>query len=95
MKQYFVYVMASQKNGTLYVGITDNIVRRVSEHKSGIGSVFVSRHKVTNLVYYEHTSSIDAAINREKRLKRWNREWKLQLIESVNPNWRDLTGELF
>ena len=88
---YFVYIMASRKNGTLYTGVTNNLNKRVAEHKSALNTFsFVGKYKVHRLVYYETYMDVLAAIKREKRLKRWNRAWKLRLIEQVNPNWYDL-----
>jgi putative endonuclease len=88
-----VYILASSKNGTLYVGVTNDLTRRVQQHKSGAGSKFVQKYRVMQLVYFEETDSIEEAITREKRLKHWPRQWKLNVIESVNPNWRDLTED--
>ncbi len=87
---YFVYIMASQQNGTLYVGVTNDLVRRVFEHKSDAVDGFTKRYKVHMLVWFESTSSIEAAILREKQLKNWRRSWKLNLIEKDNPDWNDL-----
>ena len=89
-KIYYVYMLASKRNGTLYIGVTNDIIRRVSEHKEGIGSVFTKSYGVKLLVYYESFSYVEDAIYREKTLKRWKRQWKLNLIESHNPQWRDL-----
>ncbi len=91
---YFVYLVASGKNGTLYVGVTSNLVRRVYEHKNGLTEGFTSRYAVQNLVWFESTSSIEAAINREKQIKNWKREWKIALIEENNPGWDDLYESL-
>jgi len=93
MKYYFVYVMASA-SGVLYVGVTNNLIRRCGQHRRGEIRGFTSRYKVTRLVYYETFSQIHAAIQREKQLKRWNREKKVQLIQEKNPLWRDLWGAL-
>lgn len=87
---YFVYIMASKKNGTLYIGVTNNLVRRVFEHKEDMIDGFTKKYKVHNLVYYEHTNDIHSAIEREKAIKRWKRQWKINLIEQKNPNWDDL-----
>ncbi len=78
--------MASDKNGTLYIGITSNLQFRVQQHKCGLMPGFTAKYHVDKLVYYESTSDVDAALNREKQLKKWNRDWKLELIEQVNPN---------
>ncbi|MES1977165.1 MAG: GIY-YIG nuclease family protein [Pseudomonadota bacterium] len=91
---YFVYLVASGKNGTLYVGVTSNLVRRVYEHKNGLTEGFTSRYAVQNLVWFESTSSIEAAIDREKQIKNWKREWKIALIEENNPGWDDLYESL-
>lgn len=93
MKAYYVYILASGRNGTIYTGVTNDIVRRVSEHKTHIAKGFTSKYDVDQLVYYEQTSSIEAAIQREKRLKHWNRAWKVALIEEMNPTWRDLSDD--
>ena len=87
---YWVYLMASQKNGTLYAGVTNNLVRRVFEHKSDFVEGFTRQYGVHTLVWFESTESIEAAIQREKQLKNWKREWKVALIEKENPNWHDL-----
>lgn len=87
---YYVYIMASGKVGTLYIGVTNNIERRVSEHKQKIGSKFTKKYEVMKLMYYEHFTQIKFAIAREKAMKAWKRSWKIQLIESVNPHWEDL-----
>jgi putative endonuclease len=85
-----VYIMASRRNGTLYVGVTSNLPRRVFEHREGVGSAFVRKYSVTQLVWYENHDEMSLAISREKAIKKWNRAWKLQLIEAANPHWRDL-----
>jgi putative endonuclease len=89
---YFVYILASQRNGTLYVGVTNDLIRRADEHQSGELEGFTKKYGVHLLVYYENFDDIRAAIAREKALKKWNRAWKLRLIESDNPTWRDLSG---
>jgi putative endonuclease len=94
MKQYYVYILASKRNGTLYVGVTNNLVRRVNEHKQKIVEGFTERYNVNILVYYEIFDDIRLAITREKRLKAWKREWKIRLIEERNPEWKDLYNEL-
>lgn len=85
-----MYILASKKNGVLYVGVTNNLIRRVLEHKNCINKCFTSRYKVFKLVYYSYTESILDAIAYEKRLKNWKRQWKIDLIEKENPRWRDL-----
>lgn len=87
---YFVYILASRKNGTLYTGVTGNLSERAYAHREGRGSHFTSRYKVKRLVYYESFTRIVDAIDREKTLKKWKRQWKIELIESVNPYWNDL-----
>ena len=89
-KCYYVYVMASARNGTLYVGMTSNIRRRVWEHREGTVDGFTKRYGVKVLVYVETFEYVWAAIQRENRLKKWKRRWKLELIEKDNPNWDDL-----
>ena len=86
---YFVYILASKRNGTLYIGVTNNLERRVYEHKNNIVKGFTSKYSVHQLVYYEETNDIYAALRREKQLKKWNRKWKLALIERINPDWND------
>ena len=89
-RHYYVYILASKIGGTLYIGVTNDLVRRVHEHKEGIVEGFTTKYKVHRLVYFEQHSDIEAAIQREKRLKKWNRRWKIRLIEETNPNWVDL-----
>lgn len=91
---YFVYILASRRNGTLYVGITNDLVRRVYEHKNDLVDGFTKRYGVHLLVYYESTSEVLSAIQREKQIKKWNRVWKIELIERANRDWKDLYNEL-
>ena len=93
MKRYFVYILASQRNETLYIGVTNDITRRVYEHKNNLAEGFTKKYEVHLLVYFEEFHNIDEAITREKQLKRWKRAWKLRLIESSNPEWNDLYRE--
>jgi putative endonuclease len=93
-REPFVYILASQRNGTLYVGVTSNLIQRAWEHKTGKTSGFVAKYQVYNLVYYEPHSSMESAILREKQLKKWNRIWKLRIIEKMNPGWEDLWHEI-
>ena len=93
-KTYFVYIMASQRNGTLYIGVTNDVLRRAWEHKQGDVAGFTRCYGIKMLVYLEAFDDIDAAIVREKQMKKWNRAWKLRLIEEKNPDWRDLYDEL-
>ncbi|MEO3429170.1 GIY-YIG nuclease family protein [Pelagibius sp. CAU 1746] len=88
--QYYVYILASAPNGTLYIGVTNDLVRRVYEHREALAHGFTKRHGVKTLVYYEIHDSPEQAIRREKALKRWNRDWKIALIERDNPQWVDL-----
>ena len=89
-RAYYVYILASGRNGTLYAGITNNIIRRVWEHKQGLIEGFTKKYWTDKLVYYESTEDINSVITREKQLKKWNRVWKLKLIEEKNPEWKDL-----
>lgn len=91
---FFVYILASRKHGTLYVGVTNDLARRVFEHKERLADGFTARHGVTRLVYFETFDRIIDAIAREKRLKRWPRPWKVQAIERGNPEWEDLSADL-
>lgn len=87
---YYIYILASQRNGTLYVGVTNNLAERIFAHREGRGSRFTSKHNVKRLVYFESFDHVGDAIAREKTLKRWRRQWKIDLIESMNPDWDDL-----
>ncbi len=89
----FVYILASKPNGTLYVGVTSDIVRRIHQHRTGEGSEFVDEYDVHRLVHLERFDRIDDAIQREKQLKAWKRDWKLALIRDHNPKWQDLYEE--
>jgi len=91
MKTYYVYILASGKNGTLYIGITNNLEKRIYEHKNHLREGFTDKYDVTKLVYYEETNDVWVAIEREKQLKNWRRQWKINQIEKVNPGWRDLS----
>ena len=91
---YYVYILASRRNGTLYTGVTNDIARRVHEHREGVAEGFTKRHGVTCLVYMEPHDRIEDAILREKRIKRWRRAWKCSLVERDNPEWADLYGQL-
>ena len=92
--QYYVYILSSRKKGTLYIGVTSDLLKRIYEHKNDLVEGFTKKYKVHNLVYFEMTESIESAIAQEKKLKKWNREWKIRLIEKSNPDWRDLYLEL-
>lgn len=87
------YLLASHRNGTLYVGVTSNLLRRMYEHREGLIEGFTSDYGVHRLVWFERHSTMESAILREKRIKKWNRAWKIALIEEANPDWRDLTVE--
>lgn len=89
-KLFAVYILASRRNGTLYVGVTSDLPKRVAEHRAGLVDGFTKEHGVKQLVWFETHGEAIAAITREKRIKRWNRLWKLKLIEATNPDWRDL-----
>jgi len=91
---FFVYILASRRNGTSYIGMTDNLARRVWEHQSGAIPGFTKKYGVKLLVWYETHDSRESAFRRERQIKKWNRAWKLRLIERVNRAWRDLTAEL-
>ena len=93
-KQPAVYILASKRNGTLYVGVTSDLVKRVWQHKNDMVEGFTKRYGVHRLVYYEVYADMAEAITREKRLKKWNRAWKIELIEGENPHWRDLWPDL-
>lgn len=89
-KRGFVYIMASRRNGTIYIGVTSDLPRRVWEHKEGMIEGFTKRYGCKMLVWFEHHDSIDAAILRERQMKEWQRAWKLRVIEAMNPDWNDL-----
>mgnify|MGYP001569035206 FL=1 len=93
-KIYCVYILSSQKNGTLYVGMTDNLVRRVWEHKNKKVDGFTKKYEVHHLVYYEIHNNPESAIQREKQIKKWERLWRLRLIEEKNPTWKDLYQDI-
>jgi putative endonuclease len=94
MKQYYLYILASKKNGTLYIGVTNNLVRRIYEHKEGLIEGFTKKYNVKILVYYEIYNDMYEAIKREKAMKKWLRKWKIELIEKTNPDWKDLYEEI-
>jgi putative endonuclease len=91
---YYIYILASKTNSTLYIGVTNNLTRRVHEHKEGINEGFTKRYNVHKLVYYECFQSITDAITREKQMKKWNRAWKDELICNFNSDWKDLFEEI-
>jgi putative endonuclease len=91
-RTYYVYILASKIGGTLYLGVTNDLVRRIYEHREKLADGFTKRYGIARLVYFETHSDIEAAITREKQMKKWNRVWKVRLIEESNPNWSDLYG---
>lgn len=94
MKQFYVYILASKRNGTLYIGVTSDLLKRVYEHKEHLVDGFTKKYKVDKLVYFETHDTAQNAIIREKRLKKWKRDWKLKIIEKQNPSWNDLYQQL-
>ncbi|HEX7777141.1 MAG TPA: GIY-YIG nuclease family protein [Parvibaculum sp.] len=91
---YFVYIVTNRKHGTLYIGVTNDIARRISEHRAGTGSQFTKRYGLRRLIYAEPYADVRDAIAREKAMKEWKRAWKIELIERANPEWADLYNEL-
>jgi len=91
---FYVYILASQRNGTLYIGMTDDLVRRVWQHREGLLRGFTKDHGVKMLVWYEQHETRETAFTRERQMKKWNRAWKLREIEAMNPTWRDLWDEI-
>lgn len=94
MKRPAIYIMTNRRNGTLYVGVSTELVLRVYQHRESLVEGFTKRYGLARLVYYEWHADVASAIRREKRVKRWRREWKLRLVESMNPYWRDLWFDL-
>ncbi len=94
MKHPAVYILASKRNGTLYIGVTSHLLKRVWEHKNDLVEGFTRKYQVHRLVYFEQHQEMLAAIGREKQLKKWNRAWKIELIEKQNPAWRDLWDDI-
>ncbi len=94
MRNYWIYIVASKPNGTIYIGVTNNLIRRIYEHREGLVPGFSKQYGVHRLVYYEMTKDVREAIAREKQLKKWNRLWKIELIEKNNPLWEDLYDAL-
>jgi putative endonuclease len=94
MNNYYVYILASKKNGVLYTGVTNNLIKRVFEHKEDLIEGFTKKYFVHKLVYFESTNSIESAIIREKQIKDWHRQWKIDLIKEKNPDWKDLYKEI-
>ena len=92
--QYYVYILASKRGGTLYIGVTSDLVKRIYDHKQKLVEGFTKKYHVDILVYYESTEDVHSAIQREKQIKKWNRDWKLRLVKKNNPNWEDLYFKL-
>ncbi|MEK7083175.1 MAG: GIY-YIG nuclease family protein [Patescibacteria group bacterium] len=95
MNSYYIYILASKRNGTIYIGVTNDLRRRVYEHKNNLIEGFTKKYNVHDLVYFEQTIDIQSALQREKQIKIWKRKWKIDLIESSNPEWKDLHDGLF
>jgi putative endonuclease len=93
-ENFYVYILSSQRRGTLYVGVTSNLTKRVYEHKNGLVEGFAKKYGVHRLVYYEIAKDAETALSRERQMKKWNRAWKLRLIEKQNPEWADLFDSL-
>jgi putative endonuclease len=93
-RSFYVYILASRIGGTLYIGVTNDLVRRVAEHRLKAVKGFTNKYEVDRLVYFEQFDDAENAIRREKRLKKWNRAWKIRLIEELNPNWDDLNASI-
>ena len=94
MKLFYVYILSNRKNGTLYTGITSNLIKRIYEHKNNFVDGFTKKYNIHNLVWYEMYDSAEKAIVREKQIKKWKRKWKLDLIEKCNPKWNDLFRDI-
>ncbi len=93
-KQYYVYILANKRRGTLYIGVTNDLIRRVHEHKNNYVDGFTKKYNVHQLVYYEIAEDIGSAMKREKQMKKWRRQWKIELIEKNNSNWKDLYEQI-
>jgi putative endonuclease len=93
-KEFYVYILASNRNGTLYTGVTSNLIQRVWQHKNDLVEGFAEKYNIKNLVFYEVHTNAESAITREKRIKKWRWAWKLRLIEEKNPEWKDLYREI-
>ena len=93
-RQYFIYLLTNKTNKVLYIGVTNNLERRIFEHKNKLVEGFTKKYNLNKLVYYEATNDIDGALEREKQLKNWHRDWKINLINSSNPAWKDLSDDL-
>jgi len=93
-RQYYVYILTNKTNNVLYTGVTNDLIRRIFEHKNKLLEGFTKKYNLRKLVYYETTNDIESAINREKQLKNWHRDWKINLIDQFNPHWEDLSDNL-
>jgi putative endonuclease len=93
-KNYYVYILTNKKDGVFYTGVTSDLVKRIYEHKNNVVEGFSKKYNTKTLVYYEIFEEIEFAIKREKRLKKWNRDWKIKVIEQMNPNWEDLYNKI-
>jgi putative endonuclease len=93
-RTYYIYILANKRNGTLYIGVTNDLIKRIWEHKHSVVKGFTNKYEVKKLVYYQSCKNIESAIMRDKQLKRWKRSWKIREIEKINPNWNDLYFEL-
>ena len=94
MIEPYVYILASKKNGALYIGVTSNLIERIWQHKNNVVAGHTKKYNIKDLVYFEQHLTMDAAIKREKQMKKWNREWKVNLIEKSNSNWLDLWSQI-
>jgi putative endonuclease len=94
MKQYYVYTLSSRRNGTLHIGVTGDLIKRAYQHKHGLVEGFTKKYDVHNLTYYETDDSVYEALSRENQFKKWKRQWKIELIESMNQEWKDLYYDL-
>jgi len=93
-EQYFVYILTNKYNNVMYIGVTNNLVRRMFEHKNKLADGFTKKYNLNKLVYYEVSEDIETAIKREKQIKNWHRDWKMNLINQVNPEWQDLSQSI-
>lgn len=93
-KQYYVYILTNKSNNVFYIGVTNNLIRRLFEHKNKLVEGFTKKYNLTKLVYFEVTNDVRSAISREKQLKNWHREWKINLINQSNPGWKDLSEQM-
>jgi putative endonuclease len=92
-RQYYVYILTNKSNNVLYIGVTNDLIPRIFEHKNKLVEGFTKKYNLRKLVYYEATNDIESAINREKQLKNWHRDWKINLIDQFNPEWKDLSDD--